>query len=409
MTPEKIRLLQFVTSFQIGGTERQVVLLGRNLDRQSFDLHLACLNRSGPFRDGVEGLGIPLVDYPIPSLHSFEAVRKCARFASYVRRHEIEIVHTYGLYPNLFAIPPARLARAPVIVSSIRDTGEWLTPMQKRVQRVVCRLADHVLVNAKAVVGRLVAEGYDAGRITVIENGVDLSRFAGRGDRGALRRELGLAPGTPLVAVICRMHNNLEGVDLKGVRFFLEAAAILARRFESVRFLIVGDGPQRGDMERLAMDLGLQNRVVFTGFRLDIPEILSEISVAVSPSLAEAISNSVVEAMAAGVPVVATRVGGNPEAIEDGQSGIIVPARDAEALARPIARLLEDPALASRMGEAARRRVAERFSMESMINATERVYRSLAEEARSRAGRRNTPRRQRSFPASQDPRTISMD
>jgi len=407
MMQDRIRLLEFVTGFQVGGTERQFVLLGERLDRGSFDLSMACLNRCGEFLGPVEELGVPLDHYRISSLGSWGAMSERARLASNLRRQDIDILHSYGFYPNFFAIPPAWLARVPVIVASIRDTGEWTTPAQNRAQSLVCRLADHVLVNAAAVVDRLEREGYDRSRISVIENGVDLSRFPLHRDRGALRHELGVAAGAPLVAVLARMHSNTYGVDLKGIRYFLEAAAILSRRFQEARFLIVGDGPLRAEMERYALRLGLGNRVVFMGFRLDIPEILSEVSVAVSPSLAEAISNSVIESMAAGVPVVATRVGGTPEAVQDGVTGILVPPRDSDALARAIGRLLEDRDLAVRFGRSGRRRVEDRFSTERMVRATERLYGSLIEKARKRSGLRWW-RRWNRRPGAAAPRAASL-
>jgi glycosyltransferase involved in cell wall biosynthesis len=407
MMQNRIRLLEFITGFQVGGTERQFVLLGKHLDRANFDLSMACLNRCGEFLKPIEELEVPLDHYRIRSLASWRAIVERARLASSLRLHDIDILHSYGYYPNLFAIPAAWAARVPVIVASIRDTGEWTTPAQKRAQALVCRLADHVLVNARAVLDRLVKEGYDRGRISVIENGVDLSRFSGHPRRGALRAELGLDPGAPLVAVLARMHNSIYGTDLKGIRYFLDAAAGLSRRFGAARFLVLGDGPLRAELERYAAGLGLGDRVLFMGFRLDVAEILSEIDVAVSPSLAEAISNSVIEAMAAGLPVVGTRVGGTPEAVEDGVTGLLVPPRDSEALARCIGLLLEDRDLASRLGRAGRRRIEERFSTERMVRATERVYGSLIEEARRRSSP-GWPRRWARRPAGTAPRTASQ-
>ena len=234
-----------------------------------------------------------------------------------------------------------------------------------------------------------------------------LTWFSAPRDRGALHRELGFPAEAPLVAVLARMHRSIHGVDLKGIRYFLDAARDVAQRVPDARFLVVGDGPLRAELERYALSLGLGQRVVFMGFRLDVPEILAEVAVAVSPSLAEAISNSVIEAMAAGVPVVGTRVGGTPEAVEDGETGILVPPRDAGALARSIVTLLEDRALASRLGLAGRRRIETQFSTERMVRATERLYASLIERARRRQSVRWS-RRWARRPGAPAPRTISL-
>ena len=192
-----------------------------------------------------------------------------------------------------------------------------------------------------------------------------------------------MPPRAAIVAVVSRLH------ELKGLDDFLEAAAALAARHPEVRYLIVGDrlavkdgtvvkeDAYRASLEGLARRLGIADRVVFTGFRLDIPQILQEVAVSVLPSLSEGLSNFLLESMAAGVPVVATRVGGSPEAVGDGETGLLVPTRNAAALARAIDALLTDRDLARRMGQAGRRRMEERFSLEAMARATERLYSSL--------------------------------
>jgi len=388
---DRTRLLMFVNGFAMGGTERHVVNLGRALDRSKFDVHLACFRRWGQLLEEIETSRLPIWEYRIDSLHNCRTFREQLRFARDLRRHRIQIVHTYNFYPNVFALPAARLARAPRVIASIRDTGVYQTPMQKRVQRLACRLADCIVVNAEAVRRWLIEEGYEQKRIVVIRNGVDLSRFQGKGEGQRLRQELGVPPRAPIVAVVSRLH------ELKGLDDFLEAAAALSARHRDARFLIVGDrlalkdgavvkeGVYRSGLEDLARRLGIADRVVFTGFRLDVPELLQEVTVSVLPSLSEGLSNFLLESMAAGVPVVATRVGGSPEAVEDGETGILVPARDPATLARAIDAILSDSDLARRMGQAGKRRVAERFSLDGMARATERLYGSLLERRRLEA------------------------
>jgi glycosyltransferase involved in cell wall biosynthesis len=161
------------------------------------------------------------------------------------------------------------------------------------------------------------------------------------------------------------------------VSYFLEAAAVLAERFPDVYFVVVGDGAIKPELEEQARRLGLGRRIAFTGFRNDVPEWMSEAAVSVLPSLSEGTSNTLLESMAAGIPVVATRVGGNPEVIEDGVSGLLVPPRDSAALAAATARLLEDGDLAARLGDAGMRRVRELFSIEGSVHETEHLYQRL--------------------------------
>ncbi len=378
---EPIPVLTFLTNFLIGGTERQVVNLVQNYSRPRFDVHLACFRRTGPLLQEIDTAEVALTEFPITTLASPKTLWQQARLARYVRARGIRIVHSFGFYANVFAIPAARLGGAEVVVASIRDTGDHLTWLQKTMQKWACRAADHVLVNAMAVQTVLVAQGYDPARISVIWNGIDVSRFQGREGTKAVRLSLGLLPSAPVVAVFSRLNR------LKGIEFFLEAAALLMGRFDDARFLIVGDSVSqayRDELEECAARLGLGGRVVFTGFRGDVPELLSEVSVSVLPSLAEGLSNVVLEAMAAGVPVVATSVGGTPEMVENGVTGLLVPPRDAAALAGAIGSLLADPARGRSIGRAARERAAERFSLEATVRETELLYAGLLRRARQK-------------------------
>lgn len=378
--PDRTRLLTFTTLFAIGGTERHVVSLADGLDHSRFALEFACLRRSGEFLPQIEARGLRVSEYSVARLYGSRTLLQQLRFARHLRRRGIQIMHSYNFYPNVFAIPAARLARTPVVLASIRDMGAYVTPRQRRVHRLACRLADHILVNAEAVRQWLIAEGFDATKISVIRNGLDQSRFkVAAADRPSLRKELGLPEGVPLVAMLSRLSRK------KGVEDFLDAAARVAARFDDTRFLVIGDNIDpdgsryRRELETRAASLGLRHRVVFTGFRLDVPRLLSEVTISVLPSLSEGLSNTILESMAAGVPVVATRVGGSPEALEDGVEGLLVPPRDAAALSQAIGWLLEHPEAARDLGGRARSRVAREFSLERMIRETECLYTQLLE------------------------------
>jgi glycosyltransferase involved in cell wall biosynthesis len=381
MDDTRVRLLKVVPTLMCGGTENQFMALGRGLDPDRFALEYACLLRVGGFVAEIDQRRVPLREYGISTFFSVNAIAQQARLARDVLRSGTQIVHAYSFYGNVFAIPPARLASVPVVIASIRDRGAYLTPGQQAVQRHVCRLADCVLVNADAVSDWLVAQGYNPEKIVVIRNGVDLRHFHHKPDSERIRRELGVPPGAPLVAVASRL-NRLKGID-----HFLEAAAIVGQRVPDVRFVVIGE-PNPSErayldiLTRLAERLGIRDRVVFTGLRADVPDLLACAAVSVMPSLNEALPNVLLESMAAAAPVVATRVGGTPEAIQDGVTGVLVPPGDSNALARAIHQLLVDPELAARLGQAGRELVARRFSMEAMVRATERLYDSLLENRR---------------------------
>ena len=367
--------MNVVPTLLCGGTENQFMTLARSLDER-FNVRFACLRRWGPFADELSDRGIPLEEYRVSTFRSLNALRQQIRFARDVRRQAIDIVHTYSFYGNVFAVPPARAA-APVVVASVRDRGLYLSPMQLRAQRLICRLADRVLVNAHAVKQWLVNDGFPASRITVIPNGVDLSRFMPTRNPLEVRQSLGVPEHAPLVGVVSRLH------QLKGIEDFLDAAAVVASRHPSAYFLVVGQ-PSPVDnhayLESLvsrAQQLGIGDRIIFTGLRSDVPAVLSMLSVSVMPSLNEALSNVLLESMAAGAPVVATDVGGTTEALRDGETGVLIPPSNPAAMAAAIDRLLSNPALARTLGQSAKQAIAGAFSLDRMVAATAVVYEDL--------------------------------
>jgi len=379
-----IKVLKFVAAFGWGGTERQFVNLGLGLERSRFEVHFGCLRRFGMMLDELESSGVPVTDYGVSSFRSPRAIAAQFRLARDIRRSGIDIVHAYGFSANAFAIPAAKLAGAKV-VASIRDMGVYLSPAKLRAQRWICKLADRVLVNAEAIKAWLVAAGYDGDRITVIPNGIDVSRFEAPPSH-RLRSDLGLTADAPLVAVLGRISGR------KGLEDFIAAASIVVSRFPSARFLIIGepsfssrgqqihvDETYTNELKALAERHGVKDRVIFTGFRSDVARILQELTVSVLPSLSEGLSNTLLESMAAGVPVVATRVGGTAEVIRDSENGLLVPPSDPEALAESISRLLHAPEFAARLAAAGRQRIIDRYSMARLIEDTSRFYESIVD------------------------------
>ena len=390
---DRIKLMKFVSIFAIGGTERQVVNIGKGLDPGRFDLQLACLNRVGELLAECHARSWTITEYKVRRLYGYATLKKQTEFGRSLRRQGIQILHTYGFYPNVFAIPAARLSGVPVIIGSVRDIGDIYTPWQHKVQKICLRMADHIIVNAEAIKRDLRQRGYRADRVTVIPNGIDFERFRVPQTGESVRRELNIPSGAPVVGVLSRL------MRIKGHEYFLKAAALIAARDPQVRFLIVGDTnlhqEYRDELKQLAIKLGLQGRVIFTGFRLDVPELLAALSVSVLPSLGlEGLSNSLLESLAAGLPVVATRVGGTPEIIEDGVNGLLVPPADPEALAGAICRLLKDRGLAGMLGQVGRQRVMSRYSLEQAVMTTERLYCDLLQRSSSFQARalRNKPR-----------------
>jgi len=378
---ENIRVLKFLNNFLIGGTERQFVHVANGLDRSRFSVDIACFERAGPLLQAVKP-DTPVHHYPVRgSFYNWSSIASQFRLLSHLRRRQYDLVHTYGWYPNVFAVPASRLAKRPAVIASLRDAGAYMTPTKIRALKFACNLADCVLANSLAGRNWLVEQGVPETKIEVIHNGIVVPEHSGKPAGKSVREEFGIPRQTPICACIGRL------VSGKGIDFYLRAARILVDRGYDVRFLMIGahsaEKRCQSNLDVLARDLNLGRRLIFTGQRQDVPEILREVDVVVHPSLTEGLSNVILEAMAAGIPVVATRVGGNPELVEHGRSGFLVPAENADEIANAIARLLDQPQMARSFGERARQRVINEFSIERMLATTEALYMRLIERRRT--------------------------
>ncbi len=385
---EPIRLHKVLTNFFSGGTERQVLNLVRGLDRDKFDLGFSCLERAGDHLEAFEALKVPISEFRVKRLYHPQTFLQQLRFASLLRAQRVQISHSYNFYANVFAVPAARLAGVPVVLASVRDRGVYLTEAQKRLQRWVLGLADRVLVNADSIRDWLQEQGLNGERISVIRNGIDLSRYEQNRAPGNIRRELGIPDTAPVAVLIARLNPS------KGVDDFIKAAAMVAARQPDARFLVVGadlrtkDGVTSEDMtyrkslQQLAQSLGVGEQVIFTGHRNDTPDLLAAAAISVLPSHSEGLSNTLLESMASGVPMVATDVGGNPELVKEGINGRLVPVRSPEHLAQAMEGLLANPEEREILGARARSMAWRDYSLAGMVAKTERLYREELGQAK---------------------------
>lgn len=381
-----MRVMQFLTVFESGGTERQALNLGLSLARRGAEVEFGCLRKSGRLLVEAEREGIHVSEYPLRSLYSSKTLTQMLRLRRHLRANRVDVLHAYNLYGNVFAVPAARAAGVPLVIAGVRDVGVYLDARRRRVQRWACRFADLILVNAEMIRTWLVSEGYAPDRIEVIRNGIDVSRFqAAPSDAPSIRHQLGIGPEAPLISTIARL------CPTKGFEDAIDAFARIHAARPDAHHLIAGEqlvsragrlSPStiyREALEQRARSLGVGAHVHFLGYQDNVPAILREVTVAMQPSLTEGLSNSVLEAMAAGRPVVATPVGGTPEVVVDGQTGWLAPVGQPAALADIVLKVLSDEPARRRVGEAARQLVHERLSIPAMVLATERLYQDRLE------------------------------
>ena len=365
-------ILLMINSLETGGSERQFVELARSLRADHFQVHLGCLLKKGPLLDGLGDLH----SFDLGgSLYGLQSIKSRWALARRLRKLRVRVAHAFDFYSNLILIPAARLARVPVVIGSHRQLGDLLTPAQFRAQLMIFRWCDRVVCNSRAAADRLRQAGLPENKLVVIGNALPPEAFAETAP--ALIR----AAGTVRVGMIARMN-----ASYKNHHVFLGAAARLSRMFPGAKFLLIGDGPLRPELERHAAELGLQDCIQFLGDRRDIPAVLANMDVSVVPSASESLSNVMLESMAAGVPVVATDVGGNCELAGDGRAVLIAP-NDVEALAAGIGRVLADPELRSSMSRNAREFAKANFIVERIRGQ----YCSLYAEVLASRGRRPDP------------------
>jgi len=355
-------LFLMIDSLQTGGSERQFVALSRSIDAKSFQLHLGCIQARGAFLDELTNV------QPFPlggSLYGWQAGRALLRLRGHLRKRDVAVAHAFDFYTNLLLIPAAKLARVPVVVGSQRQLGDLLTPAQSCAQMAMFQWCDAVACNSRAAAGRLIAGGLPEQKISVIWNGLAEAAFA---DTCPAVPKI---PGAFRVGMIARMNTRAKNHSI-----LLRAAARLRPDFPETEYVFAGDGPLRKELEAEAEKLGLGERVRFLGDCRDIAAVLASVDVSVLPSISESLSNVILESMAAGVPVVASDVGGNPELV-NGDRGMLFPAGDELALSNALGRVLRDNELRQRMGQNCRQFAREHFTLDKMRRSHERLYAQL--------------------------------
>jgi glycosyltransferase involved in cell wall biosynthesis len=353
-------------SLEVGGSEQQFVALVEALSRERFEIQPACLRRIGGLAPRVGE--IPEFP-PGGSLFYMQSHRARLAIARYMRRHQTRIAHAFDFYTNLMMVPAARIGGVAVVLGSHRQLGDLLTRAQFRVQLLAFRMCDRVICNSRAAAERLRKVGLPEHKLEIIPNGLPERLFVHCA--AAIPRP----PGGVRVGMIARMND-----PVKNHPAFLRAAARVARALPETEFLLVGDGPLRSKLQVMAGDLGIAERVHFAGERHDIPAMLSSMDVSVLISSSESLSNVILESMAAGVPVVATDVGGNSELVTDGETGVLVPPGDEDRLVEVLLRLARDASLRLHYARRGRELMRSNFHIDVICRRYEGLYVSLLEK-----------------------------
>ena len=372
--PGTLRVGYCIDSFAIGGTELNAVRTVEALDRQRFHVTVFHLHQTGPLRARYEALGLQLLHLPIGRLYSPRTAAQGVRFLRLLRREGIEVVHTHDVYSNIFAAPWARLAGCRVIASR-----RWLDAVPRPglvpLNRWSYRYAHRVVVNSSTVARLMIdTERVPATRVFELPNFLEERAFhhVAAELRSARRHGWGVPQGAFVIGTVAR---------LAPVKNHAMALRALQRLDDDVHLVLIGAGPSRRELEELARELHVERQVHFTGQLVEAENLHQFFDVSVLCSRSEGFPNVVIEALAAGCPVVATPVGGISEIIIDRQTGLLVPVDRPEALAASVEELRRDAALRQRLGEAGATRVRGKYHQTAVIAQLEALYQDLVREA----------------------------
>ncbi len=364
MTATPTRVLYLSHAFAVGGAEEMVLNLVRHLPSQ-YQPAVACIYEAGPIGLEIERTGVPFKVLGLKPglLRPFDVMR----LRDFLYECQPDIVHTFLLTGSLYGRFAAMMARVPVVVGTEVNVYERKRTLHALAERWLMRDTDAVVASAESVRDFYIQQvKADPSKVEVIYNAVDWAQLQTTVERDELRASVDVPAGAPLLTIIARL------TEQKGHRILLDA---LARPdLAQAHLLVVGDGPLRAALERQALGLGLSARVRFVGARRDLGNILGATDVFVMPSFWEGLPLAMVLAMGAGLPVVATRVAGIPEVVQDGVTGLLVPPGDSSALGAALSRVVNDDPTRVLLGQAARAFVRPRFGIDGYVNAITGLY-----------------------------------
>jgi len=369
---EKLKIALVIDVFEgvNGGAERQVYEFLKRFDRDRFEPYLFVAHQTDIPRE-VQSLRVPASGLGIKRIYDFDGISKGFTFTRLLKEGRVDIVLTYHFSSDIWGAFFARLAKVPVIVSSRRDIGFWRNRTHIQAYKLVNRWVSRIIAVSNAVKEMVVREeGVAPEKVETVHNGVCL-------DVPSEKASLGFADGDFVVGCVANFSSKTKGheVLVDAARKAVDEAG------EKFKLLLVGDGPLRQRINLQVMGHNLQDNVLFAGKRSDVKEVLQACDMCVLPSLSEGLSNALLEYMAAGKPVVATAVGGNPEVISDRENGLLVPAGESAALARAMIEVFRDKDFAQELGSAGRRTVENCFDLSKQLNQLQDI---LAETVRGR-------------------------
>lgn len=373
MVVKKMRILSLQSGDTLGGTELSNYRIISRMDRERFEVDVCFLDNEGPLTPLYRALGLRV-------FHLLAGcklqISSCLRLSRILRRTRYDILHIFGLRANLIGRVVGRICGVQHIITGQRSVDAWRSGWHALADHLTSPLVSVYISNSYAGAETLrTRERIAPEKVIVIHSGIDWSHFALPRSPGSIRHAFGVPPEVPVISSVGGLR------EAKGHSYLLEAVSELRSAGKEFRVWLVGDGVLRETIERQIMQLGLERIVTLLGTRQEIPEILCESDIYCLASLWEGLPGSIMEAMSSALPVVATAVGGVPELVRDGETGLLVPSRDPKALAEALAKLLDSPCMRVALGEAGQSVIRRHFAIADKIRDLEKVYEGLLSTA----------------------------
>lgn len=365
----------------VGGAETLLLSIAEKIDKNNFNFIIAYTS-GGILADEYKKAGAEVVRFDTAAQMDIIAINKLIKL---IKARNVDIVHSHQMRYDFLGSIASRLSKTPFIFTRHQSISDYPINYFKKTiflaidSFVAVKLADRIAAVSKFIADDLKAkEGVPEGKASIIYSGLDLKRYGKDIKAGNIRKEFSIDPGAPLIGTVGRI--NIE----KAHDLFLKAAVEVLKEAPEARFIIAGDGPLREKQEKLAEKLGIGTKVVFTGYRKDIPAVIADLDIFALSSVTESLGIVNLEAMAMGKPVVSFDVGGVSELVVDKETGLLVPPKDAKALAKAIVGLINNKEAARNMGLAGRKRVEENFTLDATVSKYMALYESVTKDRKGR-------------------------
>jgi glycosyltransferase involved in cell wall biosynthesis len=370
-----MKILYIIQNFG-GGTGEHLSRLTREINNKGITPVICCINEKDiPSKKNLEGTNISaiIIKRKRHEIFPLFQINNIFRTIKIIKKEKIDLIHTFFFWDSLIGLIAGKISKIPVIINK-EDDGFALSPLERFIYRLINRQFLQIIAVSNHVgTKRSKDENISADKIKIIHNGIDLKEFS-KNKNKKLKKEFDIKDNETVVGNVANFNK------IKGQEYLIKAIPKITSNFPDTKFLFIGDGKLLKKNKELARKLNVNEKIIFTGYKRDVPEIIQTIDIFVLPSLTEGLSISILEAMASSKPVIATNVGGNPELVINKKTGILVPPKDPEALANAMIELIKNKKLREEMGREGRKRVEKEFTIEKTAKKYIKEYKNILEK-----------------------------